>query len=141
MKTTNLTLMIQIAGVLHLGLICAGSLMPRAVHLRANLAVLPPLIRRLYWVYYSFIGLCLISFGTISVAFAGALASGSDLARAMCTFLALFWTLRLVVAAFVFDVRPYLTNWFWRCGYHATNIVFLYLPVVYALAAFGRGAR
>lgn len=139
MKNINLTCLIEIAGAMHLVLICAGALMPQAVNLRNHLAVLPPLIRQLYWVYYSFIGLCLVSFGIITVIFAGALASGSDLARAMCAFLAVFWTLRLIVAAFVFDVRPYLTNWFWRFGYQATNVVFVYLPIVYVVAACKKG--
>lgn len=140
MNTINLTLMLQIAGLLHLGLLCAGVLMPRAVNLRANIAVLPPFIRRLFWVYYTFIGLCLVSFGIITVAFAPILAAGSGLARAICLFLAVFWTIRLIAATFVFDVRPYLTNTFWKLGYHATNIVFIYLPVVYVLAAV-RGGR
>ncbi|MGD1083117.1 MAG: hypothetical protein ABSA47_00035 [Verrucomicrobiota bacterium] len=135
MKTINLTLLLQFAGVLHLGLMCAGALMPRAVNLRAHIAVLPPFIRRLYWVYYAFIGLCLAGFGLITILFAGTLAAGGGLARAWCAFLAVFWTLRLIVASFVFDVRPYLKNNFWRLGYHATNIVFAYLPVVYAWAA------
>ncbi len=38
MKTINLTLLLQFAGLLHLGLIWAGLMMPRAVNLRANLA-------------------------------------------------------------------------------------------------------
>ena len=139
MNTSNLILLLQIAGVLHLGLICAGALMPRAVNLRANIAGLPPFIRRLFWVYYSFIGLCVVSFGIITVTLAGTLASGSGLARAMCLFMATFWTLRLIAATFVFDVRPYLTNQFWRLGYQATNIVFIYLPVVYVLAAWKGG--
>jgi hypothetical protein len=131
----NLTLALQIAGLLHLGLICAGALMPRAVKLREHMAALPEFIRRLFWVYYTFIGLCLVSFGLLTVGFAETLASGSSLARAVCVFLAVFWTVRLVVATFVFDVRPYLTNALWRVGYHATNLVFIYLPVVYAWAA------
>jgi len=136
----NLTLLLQIAGVLHLGLICAGALMPQAVNLRANLANLPTFIRKLFWVYYTFIGLCLVSFGLITIAFADVLAAGDGLARAMCAFLAAFWTVRLVAATFVFDVRPYLTNALWRLGYHATNLVFIYLPVVYAWAAWKGGA-
>jgi len=139
MKTNELILLLQIAGVLHLGLMCAGVMMPRAVNLRGNLAVLPPFIRRLFWVYYCFVALCLVSFGIITTTMAGTLASGSDLARAMCVFMASFWTLRLIAATFVFDVRPYLTNTFWRLGYHATNIVFIYLPVVYVLAAWKGG--
>jgi hypothetical protein len=135
----HLILLLQFAGLMHLGLMCAGVLMPRAVNLKNNLAALPPFIRRLFWVYYIFIGLCLISFGVITFTFAGTLAAGGALARALCVFLALFWTVRLVAATFVFDVRPYLTNNLWRLGYHATNIVFIYLPVVYAWVAWKGG--
>ena len=140
MKTISLTLLLQIAGVLHLGLICAGALMPRVVNLRSHLAPLPEFIRRLFWVYYVFIGLCLVSFEVLTVSFAETLAAGGSLARAVCGFLAVFWTLRLIAATFVFDVRPYLTNAFWRLGYHATNIAFIYLPVVYGWAAWRGGA-
>ncbi len=135
----HLTLLLEFAGVLHLGLLCAGALMPRAVNLKTNLAALPPFIRRLFWVYYTFIGFSLVSFGLMTFAFAGTLAAGGGLARGLCAFLAVFWTIRLVAATFIFDVRPYLTNNFWRLGYHATNIVFIYLPVVYAWAAWKGG--
>ena len=131
----NLTLLLQIAGVLHLGLMCAGLLMPQVVGMRGHLAVLPPFIRRLFWVYYSFIALCLVSFSIITVAFADTLAAGGNLARALCAFFALFWTLRLIAGTFVFDMRPYLTSSYRRLGYHAINIVFAYLPIIYALAA------
>jgi hypothetical protein len=141
MNTSNLTLLLQLAGLMHLGLLCAGALMPRAVNLRVHLASLPPFIRRLFWVYYTFIGLCLVRFGMMTFAFAGTLAAGGSLACALCSFLAVFWTIRLVAATFIFDVRPYLTNHFWRLGYHATNIVFAYLPAVYAWAAVRGGIR
>src|SRR6266850_6522011 len=97
----NLTLLLQIAGVLHLGLMCAGLLMPRVVGMRGHLAALPVFIRQLFWVYYTFIALCLVSFGLVTAAFAETLAAGSDLARALCAFFAVFWTFRLLVATFV----------------------------------------
>jgi hypothetical protein len=127
--------LLQLAGIMHLGLLCAGLMMPGVVHLRAHLAVLPAFIRRLFWVYYSFIGLCLVSFGCLTLTLARTLAEGSVLARALCVFLAAFWTLRLIAATFVFDMKPYLTNVYRRVGYHVINIVFMYLPVVYVLAA------
>jgi hypothetical protein len=139
MKTNTLIMPLQLAGLLHLGLIAAGLLMPRAVNLRTHLAALPPFIRRLYWVYYSFIGLCLVGFGSLSFGMADTLAGGGPLPRAICVFLAAFWTLRLVAATFIFDVRPYLTSLSLRLGYHATNIAFIYLPVIYALAAWKGG--
>lgn len=139
MNTFNLTLALQIAGILHLGLMCAGALMPGVVGMRTHLAALPPFVRQLFWVYYSFIGLCLVSFGTITVAFAPALASGTSLARAVCLFLTAFWTLRLIAATFIFDLTPYLTSVWRRAGYHVINIVFVYLPLVYAVAAWKGG--
>jgi hypothetical protein len=89
-------------------------------------------LRKLFWVYYSLIGLCLIGFGTISVTLAP---SGSPLARGLCGFLALFWTFRLAVAVFVLDVRPFLINTPRRIGYHLLNITFIALPIIYLLAA------
>jgi len=136
MKTITLVQLLQLAGLLHLGLIAAGLMMPRAVGLRGHIAGLPPFVRRLFWVYYTFIGLCLVSFGLLSFVFAEALAAGGALARAVCLFLTVFWTIRLVAAAFVFDVRPYLKNNLWRVGYHATNVVFSFLPVIYGWAAW-----
>ena len=131
----NLTLLLQIAGVLHLGLMCTGLLMPRVVRMQWHLYLLPPFIRQLFWVYYSIVGLCLLSFSIITLAFAETLAAGGSLARALCAFLAVFWTLRLIVATFVFDMEPYLTNRYRRLGYRAMNVVVAYLPVVYTLAA------
>ena len=132
----KLTTFLQIAGALHLGLVWAGATMPGAVNLRVHLAALPPFVRRLFWVYFTFIGLTLLSFGLITFFFAPALAGGAPLARALCGFLAAFWMLRLLIAAFVFDVRPYLTTRFYRLGYHSTTVVFIYLMAVYAWAAF-----
>jgi len=132
----KLTTFLEIAGALHLGLVWAGATMPGAVNLRAHLASLPPLVRRLFWVYFTFIGLTLLSFGLITFFYAPALAGGAPLARSLCGFLTAFWTLRLIIAVFVFDVRPYLTSSYYRLGYHATTGVFIYLTTVYAWAAF-----
>ena len=57
----HLILFLQLAGLMHLGLLCAGALMPRAVNLRQNIAVLPTFIQKLFWVYYTFIALCLVA--------------------------------------------------------------------------------
>lgn len=141
MNTHNITLMLQLAGVLHLGIFCAGMLMPYAVGMRKQVAVLPPFLRRLFWVYYVFIAFCLVNFGALTFFGAQTLAEGGLLARVICIFLTIFWTMRLLVAAFVLDVRPYLTNAFWRMGYAATNIAFGCLPIVYAIAALNAGGK
>ena len=137
--TINLALALRIAAVLHLGLMCAGLMMPRVVGLRGHLESLPPFIRQLFWVYYTFIAVSLVSFSAMTFVFADTLAGGGGLARAVCAFFAVFWTLRLIAALFVFDMRPYLTTTTRRIGYHALNVVFAYLPIVYAMAAAGKG--
>src|SRR5436190_21432360 len=88
---------------------CAGLLMPRVVGMRDHLAALPPFIRQLFWVYYSFIALCLVSFSIITIAFADTLAAGGNLARALCAIFALFWNLRLRAGTFVFSLGLCLT--------------------------------
>lgn len=135
----TLTALLQITALFYLGLLAAGLLMPRAVHLKSHLQTLPVFIRQLFWVYYTFIAFCLVSFGTVTFFLAEELASGTPLARAVCVFLAGFWTIRLVVAVFVFDVRPYLKNLLWKTGYHATNVVFSLLPFVYGVVAWKGG--
>jgi hypothetical protein len=76
-----------------------------------------------------------VGFGAGSWFLAHELAAGTVLARAACGFLAVFWTLRLVAAAWLLDVRPYLTNAWYRAGYAATNIVFAALPFAYGWVA------
>lgn len=141
MKATNLILLLQIAGALHLGLLCANALMPRSVDLRDHIAALPQFIRRMFWVYYFFINLCLISFGLITFTLAGSLTTGSDLAHAVCLFFTVFWTFRLLTGIFVFDMRPYLTTIGRRLGYYAINIVIVYLLVVYGWTAWKGGSQ
>lgn len=131
----KLVILIQLAGLSHLGLLCAGAVMPKVVGLPRHIANLPAFIHRLIWVYYAFLALCLAGFGAVSFLHADVLASGGGLARAVCGFLCVFWTARLFVAAFVFDVRPYLTSAWRKLGYTATNIVFAAFPVIYGWAA------
>src|ERR1044071_9362794 len=102
---------------MHLGLMSAGLMMPKVVNMRTHLAELPAFIRQLFWVYYSFIALCLVSFCVITIVFAETLASGSPLAGAWCFFSALFGSFRLLVAVFFFDVPPYRTTPPRRVGY------------------------
>jgi len=132
----NTVLTLKLASLSYLGLLAAGMLMPRVVGLHQHLSALPAFVRQLFWVYYAFIGLSLVSFGLGTFFLADQLASGTPLARAVCGFLALFWSVRLVAGTFVFDLRPYLTNGWRRAGLAAANLVFTCLPVVYGWVAF-----
>ncbi len=134
----NAELVLKLAALPHVGLIAAGLLMPRATGLWAETHKLSPFARGLFRTYYAFIGLCLVGFGAASWFLARELASGSSLARGACGFLAFFWLVRLAAAIWMLDVKPYLTNAWWRIGYHATNVVFAAMPLVYAWVALRR---
>jgi hypothetical protein len=133
--TMDFELFIFIAGLLHFGILLASALVPKVLDWRESLQHLDPLFRQLVWVHGAFIVLVIVGFGLLSVVFAAELASGTRLARGVCSFIAFFWGARLAVQFFVFDPKPHLTSMFLKLGYHGLTIVFLYLVVVYSLAA------
>ncbi len=140
MNAELLVNLLKAAGLMHLGILSAGLLMPQVVGIKRHLAPLPPFINSLFWVYYTFIGACVIGFGLFTYLMAGQLVMGTTMARGVLVFLALFWLLRIVVAVFIFDMTPYLTSKLMHVGYWCTNAVFVYFTVVYALAAWKGGA-
>jgi hypothetical protein len=89
------------------------------------------------WLLRGWVGMVgiimMLHFGTFLLA--EHLASGTPLARAVCGFLALFWSVRFVAGTFVFDLSPYLTNRWRRAGLAAANLVFACLPVIYGWVA------
>ena len=64
------------------------------------------------------------------------MADGNSPTRGMCLFISLFWAARLIVQFFVFDAKPYLKTTLLKAGYHGLTVVFIYITVIYALAAF-----
>jgi len=128
-------LLLQLGGALHFAILIASALTPRVLDWRTNLAPLNPFLRRLFWVYGFFIVLVIVSFGTITLVHAEALASGAPLARSLCAVIAIFWLARLAVQFFVFDARPFLTNTLLRFGYHSLTLAFIALVLIYGWAA------
>lgn len=130
----KLTLLIQVAGLLHVGLLVAGAMMPRVVGFNEHIAVLPSFLQRLFRVYFVFIGGMIVAFGSVSFFLADHLANGGPAATALLLIMTLFWAARFGVALFVFDMSEYLTNGWRKLGYHIINIAFLYLPINYGYA-------
>ena len=124
-----------LGGVMHFVILIASALTPRVLDWRANLALLHPFLRRLFWVYGSFIVLVIVSFGILSLVRADDLASGTRLARSICAMIAIFWLARLAVQFFVFDARPFLTTAILRTGYHGLTLLFIALVLIYGCVA------
>jgi hypothetical protein len=127
--------LLRIGGLVHFGVLGVTACVPRMLNWRSELAVLSPFLRRLVWVYGVFISLVIAGFGTLSLLHVDVLSSGAPFARSFCAFVASFWLVRLIVQFFVFDARPLLRRRVLKYGYHGLTVVFVYLVLVYALAA------
>ena len=127
-------LLLQFAAVLQLSVLIASALTPRVLNWRSNLAALHPFLRKLFWVYGTFIVIVIIAFATLTFLHADAMAAREPVARSLCVFIAIFWGARLFVQFAIFDPRPFLTNWFFQLGYHALTVIFAFLVFVYGRA-------
>jgi hypothetical protein len=128
-------LLLQLAAALQLLILIASASTPRVLDWRKNLAVLHPFLRKLFWVYGVFVVMVIIAFAVLTFRHADAMAAREPVARSLCLFIAIFWGARLLVQFAIFDARPFLTNWFYKTGFHALTIIFAFLTFVYGKAA------
>jgi hypothetical protein len=137
MKT--LTQFVYVGGFLQWSLLLASSQAPKVLDWRGQLARVEPVLRKLVWIYGLFIVLTIIGLGTVAVYFPAELTNGSALSRTICGFVALFWGTRLLVQFLVFHGKIQLHNALLKIGYHSLTLIFVYLTIVFAMVAWGRG--
>ena len=128
-------LLLQLAAAVQSLILIASASTPRVLDWRKNLAVLHPFLRKLFWVYGVFVVMVIIAFAALTFRHADAMAAREPVARSLCLFIAIFWGARLLVQFAIFDARPFLTNWFYKTGFHALTIIFAFLTFVYGKAA------
>jgi hypothetical protein len=133
----HLPALIFVSGVLHFGTLLASATVPQVLDWKGQLGKLDRLSRQLIWVHGLFIVLTIVGFGTLTIVFPADLAAGTPLARAVCGFIAAFWSARLLVQFFIFDAGPLLTTPLLKAGYHGLTLVFIYQAVVMSWAAWG----
>lgn len=121
------------AGIGQLCVLIASALVPIRLNWRRELQVLSRLHRQMYWVYGGYIVLSIVAFGALSLWNAQDLASGSSLARGFCSYVAVFWGIRLVLQG-VLDVREHLTTWWLKLGYHGLTVLFAAFVFIYGWA-------
>lgn len=130
----HLPTLIFLAGIGQLGVLIASALVPIHLDWRKSFAPLPKLHQQLYWTYGGYIVLAITALGLISLTCSEELASGTPLARALATYITLFWGIRLALQT-VFDVKPHLTRWWLVVGYHTLTVMFLFFVGVFGWTA------
>ena len=121
-------------GVGQLTVLIASALVPFRLNWQHELRSLSRLHRQMYWVYGGYIMLSIVAFALISLFHSKELASGSGLARAFCSYVAVFWGVRVVLQG-VFDVKAHLTAWWLKVGYHGLTLLFISFTLIYGWAA------
>ena len=129
-----LSTLIWLAGAGQLLVLIASAQVPFRLNWREIFSRLPTLHQQMYWTYGGYIVLAIVGQGLISLLCAGELAAGSNLARGVCGYIAVFWGIRLVLQG-VLDVKEHLTAWWLRGGYYLLTVLFALFTVVYSLGA------
>ena len=135
-RVTNMQLdtAIYLIGWGQLSVLVASALVPVQLRWRQTLAVLPTLVRQLFWVYGGYVVFTIVSLAALCLTCAAELAAGGRLARAVAAYGCLFWGVRLSLQAFL-QAKPHLTSTGLRLGYHALTVLFGAFTLVFAWAA------
>ena len=113
--------------------LCVGSFwIPKALKWREKLAGLTPLMRELWWTYSIYVWGSHVFFAVLALVFGDWLMGGSGAATAMCTFMLLWWGVRLWLQFFGFDLSEVEGSRVNRVAKHILTLLFMGLVVLYA---------
>lgn len=133
MKSAVLIPAIRAAGVLHVVVAAANFVLPGILDYRGNLARMTPILRQIFRVHAFYIVLVLLGFAAICLCYPADLRATGGLGRFVCEFLALFWSVRVVIQLGFYD-RETIRNHRW--GHIFFSAVFFYFAAVFLTAAF-----
>ena len=129
---TLLEIGLQIGGY-SLVALCIGSLwIPKKLGWKEKLTSLTPLMRELWWTYSIYIWSSHIFFSVLALGFGDWLMGGTSSAIAMCTFIMLWWSVRLWLQFFGFDFDEVDPTRFNRVAKHLLTLLFIGLVTLFA---------
>lgn len=129
----TLPLAIQLAGALHLVVAAANFALPGILRYRENLTKVSPIIRQIFLVHAFFIVLILVGIGLLCLCFPNEMCGSSSLGRFLSGFLALFWSLRVVIQFGFYDRAIKKEH---PIGNFCFSTIFSYFAVVFVAATF-----
>jgi len=126
--------LLLVAGALQLLIAAANIPLARMLNFHREHSRLTPIVRQIHQVHHVYLGLLLVVFAAISMAFPRDLAAGDGLGCVVSVVLAVFWGARLAIQRLYYD-RRFLRQH--RGGDIAFSVLFAVLFTVYAAAAAG----
>ena len=113
---------------------------PKALGWREKLAGLTPLMRELWWTYSLYVWSSHVFFAVLALGFGDWLMSRTGPATAMSIFMLLWWSVRLWLQFFGFDLREIEGSKANRVAKHLLTLLFVGLVVLYGgLVAWNAG--
>ena len=127
---------VALAGVGQLILVVASAVIPRCLDWKGPLAVLPLLMRQLFWTYAAYILGMHLFFGLISVFGTHLLLDGSTQAAILCGLMMTWWLVRIGLQFFCFDRKGIPQTRFNILAEVFLVSLFLFLTIIYGMALF-----
>ena len=113
---------------------------PKALGWREKLAGLTPLMRELWWTYSIYVWSSHVFFAVLTLGFGDWLMSRTGAATAMSTFMLLWWSVRLWLQFFGFDLSEVEGSTANRVAKHLLTLLFIGLVVLFGgLVAWNAG--
>ena len=126
-----LGLALWFAGIGHFSILFASFQVPSRLGWKKDLAQLTPFNRKLMWVYGGTTLLTIIAFGTMTLLLHQEFLAGDRAALALAAFIAIFWTLRILVDFLYFEHSDWPTGLQFIVGHFLLTTLFTALAVTY----------
>ncbi|HKT68684.1 MAG TPA: hypothetical protein VJP83_04570 [Terriglobales bacterium] len=130
------------AGVGHFCVLFASFQVPKRLRWKEDLKQLTPFNRKLMWVYGGFTVFTIVAFGSLTLALHSELLRGDRAALALALFIGVYWTLRIVVEFFYYDLADWPRGRGMVAGRILLTLLFIYLAgsnlALFCLKAFAQ---
>jgi Membrane bound O-acyl transferase family len=126
------------AAIGHLVVLVASFQAPVRLGWREDIPKLTRFNQKVFWVYGFYILLCIVGFAVLTWRLHDAFLAGETAARWLAGFIAVFWTVRVLVDVFWYDHRDWPPGNALVAGHALVMSLFCALAAVYWITAFAR---
>ena len=121
------SLALWLSGVGHFCVLLASFQVPARLHWKEDLKQLTPFNRKLMWVYGGFTVFTIVAFGTLTLMLHSEFLQGDRAALGLALFIGVYWTLRIVVEFFYYDLSDWPRGRGMVAGRILLTLLFIYL--------------
>ena len=128
---------IYAAAIGHLVVLIASAQAPTRLGWKQDIPKLTRFNQKVFWVYAFYVLLCILSFTVLTWRFHDSFLTGDPVARGLAVFIAIFWTIRVLVDLFWYDHRDWPPGNALLVGHALVTSLFCSLAAIYWSVAFG----